>query len=147
MRSVLQALVFLIGVSGAASAATAPRDTVIIPGERVGPIALGMNAAELEASVGVPGTMRKEGTDTVYAWGEVSAQIGGKSGVVDLITVNDERYETADHLRVGLSALAVVVVLGQPQNVTSPPGIRNYEYDGMTVVTRNAMVVQLRVQK
>ena len=146
MRSVLLALGFSIAL-GSAFAASAPRDTLIVPGQRVGPIALGMNAAELEASVGAPGTMRKEGSNTIYSWGEVSAEIDAKSGVVDLIAVNDERYETADHLHVGLAALAVVVVLGQPQNVTTPPGIRNYEYDGMTVVTRNAMVAQIRVQK
>ena len=147
MRSVLLALSMATALVGAAAAASAPRDMLIVPGTRVGPIALGMSPAELAASVGVPGQTLQQGGDTIYSWGEIAAQISDKSPTVDLITVNDPRYETEDHIHVGLASLAVVTVLGQPPKVTTPPGTRNYDYDGMTVVTRNNLVVQIRVQK
>jgi hypothetical protein len=147
MRSLLLAWAMIAGLANAALAAPAPRDTLIVPGTRVGPIALGMTPDELNASVGVPGTQRQEGAAISYAWGDVSAQMGQSPAGVDTIIVNDGRYETEDHIHVGLSALAVVVVLGQPPNVTTTPGIRNYEYEGMTVVTRNNLIVQIRVHK
>ena len=147
MRAWWLALVLLTALGGAAFAAPAPRDTLIVPGMRVGPVALGMTADELNASVGVPGTQRQEGSVTTLSWGEVSAQLGQSPASVDTIIVNDVRYETPDHIHVGLASLAVVVVLGQPPNITTPPGTRNYEYEGMTVVTRNNLVVQIRVHK
>lgn len=147
MRFLWPALALLIGLAHPALAAPAPRDAMIVPGIRVGPIALGMTPDELTASVGVPGTQRQEGAAVSYSWGELSAQMGQSPVTVDTIVVNDGRYETADHLHVGLSALAVVVVLGQPPNITDVSGIRSYEYDGMTVVTRNNFIVQIRVHK
>ena len=147
MRAWWLALLVLTAMGEAALAAPAPRDTMIVPGMRVGPIGLGMTADELNASVGVAGTQRQEGPVTILSWGEVSAQLGQTPATVDTIVVNDGRYETADHIHVGLASLAVVVVLGQPPNITTPPGTRNYEYDGMTVVTRNNLVVQIRVHK
>jgi hypothetical protein len=147
MRSLWLALALLIAVDASAAAAPAPRDALIVPGVRVGPVALGMTTDELNASVGVPGTQRQEGAVTTLSWGELSAQLTQSPATADTIVVNDGRYETADHLRVGLASLAVVVVLGQPPNITTAPGIRNYEYDGMTVVTRNNLVVQIRVHK
>jgi hypothetical protein len=136
-----------MGLADAALAASAPRDMLIVPGMRVGPVALGMTSDELNASVGVPGTPRQEGAAISYSWGELSAQMGQSPATVDTIVVNDGRYETADHLRVGLSSLAVVVVLGQPPNITTVSGIRSYEYDGMTIATRNNLIVQIRVHK
>jgi hypothetical protein len=141
------ALVLLSGLADTAFAAAAPRDMLIVPGMRVGPVALGMTADELNTSVGVPGTERQEGTATTYSWGELSAQIGKSPATVDAIVVNDGRYETADHIHVGLASLAVVVVLGQPPNITTATGTRNYEYEGMTIVTRNNLIVQIRVHK
>ena len=147
MHSLLLALGMIAGLANAALAAPAPRDTLIVPGMRVGPIALGMSQDELNASVGVPGTQRQEGAVATLSWGEVSAQMGQSPATVDAIVVNDGRYETADHIRVGLSALAAVVVLGQPPNITTVSGIRNYEYDGITIATRNNLIVQIRVHK
>jgi LmbE family N-acetylglucosaminyl deacetylase len=147
MRSVLPALIVATALAGAAFAATAPRDRLIVPGVRVGPIALGMSPAELTASVGGPAEAQHQGPDTIYAWGDLAAEISEKSPDVDLITVNDTRYETADHIRVGLAALAVIAVLGDPVKTTNALGIQNLDYDGMTIVIRNNLVAQIRVRK
>jgi hypothetical protein len=149
MRSMLP--LFIVGLSLAGSglsvAATAPRDTLIVPGVRAGAVALGMTAAELTSSVGSPGDVQHQGPDTIYSWGDVAAEIGDKSPNVDLIDINDPRYETADHIRVGLAVFAATAVLGDPVKTTSAPGIQNLEYDGMTIVVRNNLIAQIRIRK
>jgi hypothetical protein len=147
MRSVLSLLIITLALTGTGLAAPAPRDTLIVPGTRVGAIGLGMSPAELTASVGIPSDMQRQGTDTIYSWGEVAAQISEKSPTVDLITVNDPRYETADHVRVGLAAFAVTAVLGDPVKTTNAQGTVDLDYDGMTIVVRNNLVAQIRVRK
>lgn len=147
MRSVLSLLIINLALTGTGLAAPAPRDTLIVPGARVGAIGLGMSAADLTLSVGIPADMQRQGTDTIYSWGEVAAQISEKSPTVELITVNDPRYETADHVRVGLAAFAVTAVLGDPVKTTNAQGTVNLDYDGMTIVVRNNLVAQIRVWK
>jgi hypothetical protein len=147
MRSILPALIVALSLAGTALAAPAPRDRLILPGMRIGPLALGMSPAELTASVGGPADVQHQGTDTIYAWGDLAAEISEKSPNVDMITVNDTRYETADHIHVGLAALAVIAVLGEPDKTTSALGIQNLDYDGMTIVVRNNLIAQIRVHK
>jgi hypothetical protein len=147
MRSI--ALGFLLGLAlaGPVTAAPAPRDTLIVPGERVGPIALGMNPMELAGAVGTPPQTLQQGKDTVFSWGDVTAQISDGATGVDVITVNDPRYETANHIRVGLASLAATAVLGQPAKRTSSPGLESLDYDGLSVVVRNNLIAQIRVRK
>ena len=147
MRSILPALIVTVAMAGPCLGASAPRDMLIVPGTRAGPIALGMSVAELAASVGTPGDLQHQGPDTIYAWGEVAAEFSDKSPSVDLITINDPRYETADHVRVGLAAFAAIAVLGDPVKTTNATGIQNLDYDGMTLVVRNNLVAQIRVRK
>jgi len=118
-----------------------------VPGERVGPIALGMSAMDLAGAAGAAPQTLQQGKDTVYSWGDVAAQISNSAPGVDLITVNDPRYETPTHVRVGLASLAALAVLGQPMNRTSAPGLETFDYEGLTVVVRNNLVAQIRVRK
>ena len=147
MRSIL--LGFLVGLTlvGPAMPATAPHDTMIVPGKRVGPIALGMTAMDLAGAAGTAPQTLQQGKDTVYSWSDIVAQIGDGASGVDVITVNDPRYETANHIRVGLAALAAIAVLGQPAQLTGSPGLETLDYDGLSVVVRNNLVAQIRVRK
>ena len=147
MRLVLPVLTMALFLAGAAFGAAAPRDMLIVPGMRVGPVALGMSPAELVASVGSPGQTLQQGGATVYSWGDVAAEMSDNSPTVNLITVNDPRYETADHVRVGLAVFAVMAVLGDPTKTTNAQGTLNLDYDGLTVVVRNNLVAQIRVRK
>lgn len=133
-------------VAGAAAFAQ-PRDALIVPGERAGPIALGLSESDLVKVAGVPGLTLRQGNETVYSFGRVTAQIGDPSAGVDLITIEDTRYETADHLRMGLAAPVAMSLLGQPAKRSSANGVDTLEYDGMAVVLRNNLVMQIRVQK
>ncbi|HEY4265996.1 MAG TPA: hypothetical protein VGM72_11810 [Micropepsaceae bacterium] len=149
MRAILPILIMTLSLSqaGLAAPASAPRDMLIVPGDRAGAVALGMTPAELTASVGTPADVQHQGPDTIYSWGDVTAEISDKSPNVDLISVNDPRYETADHVRVGLAVFAVMAVLGDPVKITNALGIQDLEYDGMTIVVRNNLVAQIRVRK
>ena len=147
MRAILRALLMTIAVAGPVTAAPAATDNLIVPGERVGPIALGMTQPQLAVAMGSPGEVLHQGGATTYSWGQVAAEIGDNSPGVDLITVNDPRYETPGHIRVGLAALAAAAVLGQPDKKTSTQGLDTFDYDGLTVLVRNNLVAQIRVRK
>ena len=147
MRSLLSALLMTIAVAVAVMAAPATSDNLIVPGERVGPIALGMTEAQLAAAMGGPGEVLHQGTVTTYSWGQVAAEIADSSPGVDLITVNDQRFDTPGHIHVGLAAPAVPAVLGQPNKKTSTQGLDTFDYDGLTVLLRNNFVAQIRVHK
>jgi hypothetical protein len=136
-----------IAVAGPVTAAPAVSDTLIVPGERIGPIALGMTQAQLADAMGAPGEILRQGSVTTYSWGQVAAEIGDNSPGVQTITVNDPRYETPGHIRVGLAALAAMAVLGQPNKKTSTQGLDTFDYDGLTVLMRNNLVAQIRVRK
>jgi hypothetical protein len=140
MRAILPILIMTLSLSqaGLAAPASAPRDMLIVPGDRAGAVALGMTP---------PADVQHQGSDTIYSWGDVAAEISDKSPNVDLISVNDPRYETADHVRVGLAVFAVMAVLGDPVKITNALGIQDLEYDGMTIVVRNNLVAQIRVRK
>jgi hypothetical protein len=147
MRSLLPALFLTIAVAGPVMAAPASNDNLIVPGERVGPIALGMTEAQLAAAMGGPGEVLHQGSATTYSWGQVAAEIGDNSRGVEMITVNDPRYDTPGHVHVGLAAPAAAAVLGQPKKKTSTQGLDTFDYDGLTVLVRNNFVVQIRVLK
>ena len=147
MRSLLPALFLTIALAGPVMAAPAPNDNLIVPGERVGPIALGMTEAQLAAAMGGPGEVLHQGPVTTYSWGQVTAEIADNSPGVETITVNDPRYDTPGHVRVGLAAPAAAAVLGQPNKKTSTQGLDTFDYDGLTVLVRNNFVAQIRVHK
>jgi hypothetical protein len=145
MRSLLSALLMTIASQSAVMAAPAS-DNLIVPGERVGPIVLGMTAAQLTGALGT-GEVQHQGSTTVYSWGLIVAEIGDNSQSVETITVNDPRYDTPGHVHVGLAALAAVSVLGQFNKKTSTQGVDIFDYDGLTVLVRNNFVMQIRVRK
>jgi hypothetical protein len=147
MRSLLPALFLTIAVARAVMAAPAPNDNLIVPGERVGSIALGMTEAQLTAAMGGPGEVLHQGLVTTFSWGQVTAEIADHAPGVETITVNDPRYDTPGHVRVGLAAPAVTAVLGQPDKKTSTQGLDTFDYDGLTVLVRNNFVAQIRVHK
>jgi hypothetical protein len=147
MRSILLGFLFGLALTGPAAAAPAPRDTLIVPGERVGPIALGMSPMELAGAAGTPPQTLQQGKDTIYSWGDIVAQISDGATGVDVITVNDPRYETANHIRVGLASLAASAVLGEPAKRTGSPGLETLDFEGLSVVVRNNLIAQIRVRK
>jgi hypothetical protein len=135
----------LLALVCASSAIAQARDALIVPGERVGPIALGLSETDLMKAAGVPASTLRQGNETVYSFGRVTAQIGASG--VDLITVDDARFETADHLRLGLAVPVAISLLGQPVKRSTTNGVETLEYDGMALIVRSNLVVQIRIQR
>jgi hypothetical protein len=147
MFRALSAALFLVLAGGAADAAQPVRDTMIVPGERIGPVALGNSLADLTQALGMPSGTLHQGNATIYSWGPIAAQMDDKTPGITAIMVTDGRFETDSHIRVGLAALAVTAVLGAPLKQTSSAGIDTLDYDGISVMVANAMVVQIQVRK
>src|SRR5215831_344559 len=144
-EGIMRKFVIAIFALLATAAVGQPRDALIVPGERVGPIALGLSEADLLKAAGAPASTLRQGNETVYGYGRISAQIGASG--VDLITVDDPRFETADHLRLGLAAPVATSLLGQPAKRTTLNGVDTLEYEGMQLIVRNNLVMQIRVQR
>lgn len=135
------------GLAAAPQAFAQTRDYIIVPGERVGPIELGMSEMQLLMAVGSPDTMLMQGTDTLYSWGTLTARIGKASGGVEEITLNDPGYQTQGRVHVGSADLAVTSMMGQPTKRTTAGGFITLFYDGIELIERNNAVMQIRVRK
>ena len=101
------AVVCVFTVSAFSSvAAQGQEDGRIVPGERVGRIALGMNAADLYRALGEP-LSTKTYTDGVgYGWNGIKVTLN-RGGVVTMIQTTSPNYSLADGLAVGASQLAL----------------------------------------
>jgi hypothetical protein len=100
--------------------AQAQNDHLIVPWERIGPIALGMTAPELIRIMGEP-TSRKHGPldrgVDVYNWKDsLSATVTKDSLYVTQICTLSQAYATAQGVHPGSTDLSVSALLGQPQN-------------------------------
>lgn len=99
--------------------ATPTFDYAIVPGQRIGPVALGMPASQLLQALGPPENSNRMANASVNRWGSkgVSAVILDENGRVHTTTALDNRYATAGGLRVGASDLEVRSLMGRPDNV------------------------------
>jgi hypothetical protein len=124
-----------------------PRDYTIVPGERVGPVEIGMGEMQLLMTVGSPDTMLMQGADTLYSWGTLTARVGAASHAVEEITLNDPAYQTQGRVHVGSAELLVTNIMGQPTKRSATGGFVTLSYDGIELVERNAVVMQIRIRK
>lgn len=144
---VLTALFFGWGFVASAKAQVLLSDTVIVPGDRIGPLVLGMTEAEIIAAAGQPEQRLMQGRDTLYSWGLVTARIPAGAMGVDEIVVMDTRYLTSQRIHVGSTDIAVTTSFGQPMKRAAASGLVTLDYDGIGFVQRNGMVMQIRIRK
>ena len=110
-------------------AADPPKDdNLIVPGWRVGKVYLGMTSTELLAAMGEPSSTKPGEESNWFSWknAELDVSLDKKADQVVKIALNDERYKTAEGVRVGLSELSVGAKLGQPQ-ASSSDGVYCYK--------------------
>ena len=146
VRSLAIVLMALLLGAGVAFAAAQP-DMTIVPGERIGAVALGMSEAELTQAAGPPDQRMMQGRDLLFTWGLLTARISGGAPGVDEIVVNDPRFATPERIHVGSTENAVTVTFGQPMRRSNSAGVQTLDYAGMSVLQRNGMVMQIRVRK
>jgi hypothetical protein len=95
-------------------------DYLIVPWKRLGPIELGMTAAELLRIMGDPTSTKHGPLDRgvdVYNWKDgLSATITKDGLYVTQICSFNPNYATAQGVHVGSTDLSVVALLGKPRN-------------------------------
>jgi hypothetical protein len=115
----------------------AQNDHQIVPGQRVGPVTIGMSAADLYRAMGEPTKSRNYANGAGYSWGGLQANLGADGRVIEILVL-DGSYLLVGGLAVGSSQLALSVKRPQPawSKADLPPGASKYCYsDGLVVWT------------
>jgi hypothetical protein len=122
-RRVGLALVLLVATTLSAHAqAQAPtqNDHLIVPWERIGPLALGMTVPELISIMGEPTSTSRGPLDRgvdVYTWkNDLSATFTKHGLYVTQICTFSPAYATAEGVHPGSTDLSVTALMGEPQN-------------------------------
>jgi hypothetical protein len=101
--------------------AQAQNDRLIVPWKRVGPVELGMTAADLFRILGDPTQTIREPPDrdvTVYEWNnDLSVYVKKDGSYVTQICARSLVYATAEGVHPGSTELSVTALLGEPRNL------------------------------
>lgn len=93
----------------------AQSDRRIVPGERIGPVSIGMTARQLAEGLGPPtGTVRLPGGTENYFANGLRVVVDNASRKVRRITTLNTLFATAEGARKGLSGLEIKRRLGEP---------------------------------
>lgn len=103
---------------------------MIVPWKRIGPIALGMNAAQLVQAMGNPRSITP-GTVEVYNWDDLSATITKDKLWVTQICTFSPDYTTAEGIHVGSMDSSVVALLEPPRYSRTFNGFWRFKYTDM----------------
>ncbi|MBI3924406.1 MAG: hypothetical protein HY319_02595 [Armatimonadetes bacterium] len=115
-----------------------PDDRVIMPGQRVGPITLGLSARSAEAVLGRAEIRPQEGI-LLHVYEQHGLSLAVKDGRVLSIVVKDPRFQTRDGIGVGTDVDRAVRAYGE-----------HYEWEGKSeayVLHYWAAGIHLRVEK
>jgi hypothetical protein len=90
-------------------------DRLIVPGQRIGNVSLGMSLAQLYAARGAPKkTLTIPSGDTQYVWDDVLVWVNAGAQTVSSAAALSPVYKTAEGIGVGSSDLEVRAKLGAP---------------------------------
>ena len=99
--------------------AQAQNDHLIVPWERIGPLELGMTAADLLSILGAPTQISRGPADgiSIYNWkSDISVYIKTDGSYVTQICALNPIYATAAGVHPGLPDLSVTELMGPPKN-------------------------------
>ena len=121
--------------------AQAQNDHLIVPWERIGPIELGMTAADLIRIKGKPTQTARGPADgiSVYSWkDDLSIYIRTDGSYVTQICALDPAYATVNGVHPGSTHLSVIDLLGHPKSSRIYKGwwklsYTNLSWPGLTV--------------
>ena len=149
----LVAVSFLSAALFASAATSGHADSLIVAGQRVGPIRIGMTATELYKAMGDPtSTYETNSGLTIYSYGDADALTAQCwDGRVRTVGVSSSEYKTAQGVRVGDSQLALLAKMGQP--ASRKPGPRRtdgkafffYLYRGIVFNVEGGIVTSMSV--
>lgn len=96
----------------------APNDNLIIPGQRIGPIYLGMTAKDIYRTMGTPTASYPSAE--LYFFGPLNGEhtrVQLDDGVVTQIATTNKRFHTTQNLTIGTPELAIRAMMGNPECV------------------------------
>lgn len=118
------------------AAAQTHNDNLIVPGVRIGPVSLGMSEANLYKTLGDPTSTQINNAAQVinYNYPGLGVSVDRVAHKVTQVTSLDQKYSTAEGIKVGSSGLAVSAKIGIPSGDCQ--GMCNYSYpNGMFLGT------------
>jgi hypothetical protein len=123
-------------------------DDLVVPGERVGEVQIGMPLSTLMALKGTPlSTTPIQGSAaTTYVFDGLTV---GAHDQVYWIIANDQRFHTTSGVRPGAEQIFARAALGQPKCVASRDTFTTYDYGDIyfDVDNTSGKVTQVGVQK
>jgi hypothetical protein len=132
------AAVALLLTTACASTPRDLHDNLVVPGERIGVVELGMPLSLLLAAQGqplrtapIPNT-----TATTYTFAN-GLTVGAEESVYWIIT-EDEQFRTATGVGPGVEQIVARSALGKPRCVESRPDVTVYDYGDVYFETGNA---------
>jgi hypothetical protein len=131
------ALVVLSPVAASAQS----NDNLIVPGQRVGQIQLGMPVAQVYAILGAPSRTDKLEEETHYVYSDLNVVIKDSTQRVDVVNETNSKYRTREGVGVGSQDIEVRAKMGNFSTVKQIPNGAVYCYrSGMILVTKNGIV-------
>jgi hypothetical protein len=106
-----------------------PNDHLIVPGQRIGPVTLGMSDKAL-FKLSTPYTTTDSGTWMMYQYPDLRIYVAKSTHkVVAIELLGDTSYHTAGGVKIGLSLQDVETALGPPDSEQSNPFFGNKTID------------------
>jgi hypothetical protein len=106
---------FVVAASSSSVFAAPPDDHLIVPGQRVGPVVVGMGPAELLQALGAPDESNTNKYATQYVYRSRGFWIWSRKNRVDSISIMDPTYHTANGIHPGSSELELQAAMGAPK--------------------------------
>lgn len=113
----LAALIAIAAAFSCPDPARAENDHLIVPWQRIGPVALGMTAEDVVRVLGEPTQKNRRSSVTVYYWKDnLTVTVKADGSYVTEICALSPDYATAQGLRAKMSDTSVTALMGEPQN-------------------------------
>ena len=117
-------------------------DNLIVPGERIGPLFLGMTEAQLYKKLGDADTIMNNGQYTIYNYHGLGVSVMKSTSKIIQVTAESSQYSTSDGIHVGSSLLEVkskLTLAETPNNVDSA-NADYYPGNGLNIGVTNGRV-------
>lgn len=110
-------------------------DKLIVPGKRIGPIALGMPQADVVKILGIPKQTWVDKDGSIYNYPDLDVRINDKTNSVSSLMTLSSEYATADGIRVGMTEPEVRAKRGKPSRMHKDEHILVYWYGANLRIT------------
>lgn len=129
MRAAIPCLLFSAALAACASGPLTLNDNLVVPGERIGEVEIGMPLSTLMALKGTPlRTVPIRGTEgSTYQFDGLTV---GAHDKVYWIIATDPRFHTTGGVAPGVEQIFARASFGRPKCVTSKSDVTVYDYKG-----------------